>query len=150
MKTTTHTVVRVNGTCGTQASTESVAESTPEKRRRPGAHHKPRPPRSNNPRAFIQVSPALQSELRKLEHVDLRGAGVSIAEWHKVCEAAKKAISLLQPGSRTTDVAAMFTSFATGERGQHGVDIFAMDSDDVIGQRPRKHRSRPERINKRP
>ena len=116
-----------DGTFGTSASTESDAESTPEKRRRPGANHKPRPPKSNNPLACNQLSLVLQSEVRKLQHVDLRGAGVSKAEWDKVCEAANEAISLLQPGSRTTDVAAMFTSFATGERGQHGVEIYAMD-----------------------
>ena len=63
-----------------------------------------------------------------------RGAGVSKAEWHKVYEAAKKATSLLQPGSRATDVAATFTSFASGTRGQHGVDIYAMDLDDKHGK----------------
>ena len=43
---------------------------------------------------------------------------------------ATKDTLLLQPGSRTADVAATFTSHATGQRGQHIVDIFAMDVDD--------------------
>ena len=41
-----------DGTSGTPASTESDADVVPEKRRR-GAYHKPRPPRKNNPPAFI-------------------------------------------------------------------------------------------------
>ena len=55
-----------------------------------------------------------------------RGSGVSKAEWDRACKAAYKAISLLQPGSRTSDVAATFTSPATGERAQHVVDISAV------------------------
>ena len=59
-----------------------------------------------------------------------RGSGVSKAEWDTVCKVANKAVSLLLHGSRTSDVAATFTSHATGWRGQHVVDIFAMDADD--------------------
>ena len=59
-----------------------------------------------------------------------RGSGISKAEWDKVCKAANKAISLLQRGSRTSDVAATFTSHATGRKGQHVFEIFAMDADD--------------------
>ena len=56
-----------DGTSGTSASTESDADVVPEKRRRRGLHHKPRPPRKNNSLAFIQLGPALQSEFLKAE-----------------------------------------------------------------------------------
>ena len=46
-------------TSGTSASTESDADVVPEKRGCRGAYHKPRPPRKNNPPAFIQLSLAL-------------------------------------------------------------------------------------------
>ena len=124
MRMTTHPVS--DGTSGQSVSTETDADIVPEKRRRRGAHHKPRPPRKNNPPATIQLSLALQSELKKLQQVAARGSGVSKAEWDKVCETAHKAISLLQPGSRTPDVAATFTS----HRGQYVLEIFAMDGDD--------------------
>ena len=48
----------------------------------------------------------------------------------EVCKAANKAISLLQPGSSISDVAAAFTPHATGRRGQHVFEIFSMDADD--------------------
>ena len=41
-----------------------------------------------------------------------------------------EAISHLQLGSKTSDVAATFTSQATGKRGQHVVDIFATYEND--------------------
>ena len=69
-----------DGTSGTSASTESDADVVPEKRRRRGAYHKPRPPRKNNPLAFIQLSPALQSECKKLQQVGTKGSGLSNAE----------------------------------------------------------------------
>ena len=54
----------------------SGGEFVPEKRRRGGAYHKPKPPTKQHPQAVIQLSPALQSELRKLQQVATRGAGV--------------------------------------------------------------------------
>ena len=66
-----------DGTSGTLASTESDADVVPEKVRRRRAYHKPRPPRKKNPPAFIQLSPPLQSELKKLQQVATRGSGVS-------------------------------------------------------------------------
>ena len=48
----------------------------------------------------------------------------------KCAEVARKAISLLQPGSKTSDVAATFTARATGRRGQHVFEIFAVDADE--------------------
>ena len=98
-----------DGKSGASASTGSDAESIPEKRRRRGAHYKPRPPRKNTPPAFIQLSAALQPELRKLQHVAAGVAGVSRAAWDEMCKAASKAISSVQPGSRTAVVVATFT-----------------------------------------
>ena len=112
-----------DGTSGTSASAESDAAVVPEKRRRRGAYHKSRP------LASLQLSPALQSELKKLRQVATRGSGVSKAECDLVCEAANKAISLLQLGSRTSDVAATFLSRATGMRGHHVSEVFEMDTD---------------------
>ena len=69
-----------DGTSGTSASTESDADVVPDKRRRRGGYHYPRLPRKNNPPAFIQLSPALQSECKKLQQVATRGSGLSNAE----------------------------------------------------------------------
>ena len=69
-----------DGTSGTSTSTESDAGVVPEKRRRRGAYHKPRPPRKNNQLAFIQLSPALQSEFKNLQQVATKGSGLSNAE----------------------------------------------------------------------
>ena len=66
----------------------------------------------------------------KLQQMATRGSGVSGAEWDIACKAANKALSLLQPGSRTSIVAATFTSHATGKNGQHVFEIFEMDADD--------------------
>ena len=119
-----------DGTSGTSASTESDADVLPEKRRRRGAHRKPRPPSKNNPPALVQLSLALQSELKKLQQGATRGTGVPKVEGDKVCKASNKATSLLQPGGRIVHVAATFTSHATGRSGQHVFEIFAMDADD--------------------
>ena len=62
-----------DGTSGTSASTESDADLVHDKRRRRGAYRKPREPSKNNPPAFVQLSPALQSELKKLQHVATPG-----------------------------------------------------------------------------
>ena len=62
------------------------------------------------PPAPVQLSPAMQSELRKLQHVATRRAGISMMKVIRCAKQANKARSLLQPGRRTADVAAMFTS----------------------------------------
>ena len=74
-----------DGTSGTSASTVSDAHVVPEKRRRRRVDRKPRPPRKKNSFAFIQLSPSLQSELKKLQQVATRGSGVSKAKRDKVC-----------------------------------------------------------------
>ena len=119
-----------DGTSGTSSSPESDADVVPEKRRHRRAYHKPTAPRKTNPPAFIQQSPAFQSELKKLQRVATRGSGVSKAERDKVCKAANDTISLLQPGSKASDVASTFTSHATGWRRQHVFETSAMDADD--------------------
>ena len=72
----------------------------------------------------------LQSVLKELQQVATRGSGVSKSEGDKVYRAENKATSLLQPGSSTSDVAATFTSHATGRTGEKGYAIFAKDADE--------------------
>ena len=81
-------------TSGTSAPSECDADAVPVKSRRGGAFHKSRPPRKNNPLAFIQQSRAL-SEMKKLQQVSTRESCLSKAVWEKVCKAANKAISLI-------------------------------------------------------
>ena len=52
-------------------------EEVPAKRSRRGAPRKPRVPRKKPPPAYTQLSPALQSELRKLQHAAARGSSAS-------------------------------------------------------------------------
>ena len=105
-----------DGPSGTLASTEGDADVMSKKRKRRGAYHQHRPPKKKNPLAFIQLSLTLQSESKKLQLLATRGFGVSKTEWDRVCKAAIKAISLLQLGSRASDVAATLTSHVTGKR----------------------------------
>ena len=55
-------------------------EEVPAKRSRRGVPRKPRVPRNKPPPAYIQLSLALQSELRKLQHAAARGSSASAAE----------------------------------------------------------------------
>ena len=55
---------------GDTSGGESDTEVVPQKRRGRGTYHRPRPPRKNNPPAFIQLSLALQSELKKLQQLN--------------------------------------------------------------------------------
>ena len=70
-------------------------EGAPAKRTRRGVPRKPRAPRKRPPPTYIQLSPALQSELRKLQHAAARGSSASAAEWAKVSRAADKALAVL-------------------------------------------------------
>ena len=87
-------------------------EEAPAKRTRRGVPRKPRAPRKKPPSAYIQLSPALQSELRKLQHAAARGSSASAAEWAKVSRAAGKALALLLPdkGPRSMQISTVFMS----------------------------------------
>ena len=87
----------------TEGTEETITdpEEVPAKRTRRGVPRKPRVPRKKLPPAYIQLSPALQSELRKLQHAASRGSSASSAEWDKVSRAADKALTLLLPDKRT-------------------------------------------------
>ena len=60
----------------TEGTEETITdpEEVPAKRSRRGVPRKPRAPRKKPPPAYIQLSPALQSELRKLQHAGSRVA----------------------------------------------------------------------------
>ena len=59
-------------------------EEVPARRTRRVVPRKPRVSRKKPPPAHIQLSPALQSELRKLQHAAARGSSASAAEWVRV------------------------------------------------------------------
>ena len=88
----------------TEGTEETITdpEEAPAKRTRRGVPRKPRAPRKRPPPAYIQSSPALQSELRKLQHAAARGSSASAAEWAKVSK-ADKALALQTPGHRERD-----------------------------------------------
>ena len=83
----------------TEGTEEKITdpEEVPAKRSRRGAPRKPRVPRKTPPPAYIQLSPALQSELRKLQHAAARGSSADKVEWARVSRAADKALALLLP-----------------------------------------------------
>ena len=70
----------------TEGTEETITdpEEAPAKRTRRGVPRKPRAPRTRPPPAFLQLSPALQTELRKLQHAAARGSATSAAEWAKI------------------------------------------------------------------
>ena len=80
-------------------------EEVPAKHSRRGAPRKPRVPRMKPPPAYIQLSPALQSELRKLQHAAARGSSASAAEW-----ARDKALALLllDKGPRSMEISTVY------------------------------------------
>ena len=84
----------------TEGTEETITdpEEVPPKRSRRGAPRKPRVPRNKPPPAYTQLSPALQSELRELQHAAARGSSASTTEWARVSRAADKALALLLPG----------------------------------------------------
>ena len=87
-------------------------EEVPAKRTRRRVPRKPRAPRKKPPPAYIQLSPALQSELRKLQHAAARGSSASAAEWARVSRAADKALALLLPdkGPRSMEISTVYMS----------------------------------------
>ena len=96
----------------TEGTEETITdpEEALAKRTRRGVPRKPRAPRKRPPPAYIQLSPALQSELRKLQHAAARGSSASAAEWAKVSKAADKALALLLPdkGPRPMEVSTVY------------------------------------------
>ena len=67
-------------------------------------------PRKRPPPAYVQLSPALQSELRKLQHAAARGSSASAAEWAKILRVADKALALLLPdkGPRPMEISTVY------------------------------------------
>ena len=96
-------------TDGTE-ETNTDPEEVPAKRSRRGVPRKPRVPRKKPPQAYIQLSPALQSESRKLQHAAARGSSASAAQWAKVSRAADKALALLllKKGPRSMDISTVY------------------------------------------
>ena len=96
----------------TEGTEETIVdpEEVPAKRSRRGAPRKPRVPRKKPPPAYIQLCPALQSELRKLQHAAARGSSASAAEWARVSRAADKALALLLPnkGPRSMEISTVY------------------------------------------
>ena len=87
-------------------------EEAPAKRTRRRVPRKPSVPRKKPPPAYIQLSPALQKELRKLHHAAARGSSASAAEWARVSRVADKALALLLPdkGPRLMQISTFYMS----------------------------------------
>ena len=102
----------------TEGTEETITdpEEVPAKSSRRGVPRKPRVPRKKPPPAYIQLSPALRSELRKLQHAAARGSSASAAEWAKVSRAAGKALALRLPdkGPRSMEISTVHTCQDTG------------------------------------
>ena len=96
-------------------------DEAPTKRTRRGAPRKPRAPRKKPPPAYIQLSPAMQSELRKLQHACARGSSASAAEWARVSRAADKAIALLLPdkGPRSMEISTVYMCQKVDDQRSH-------------------------------
>ena len=97
----------------TEGPEETITDpgEVPAKRTRRGVPRKQVVPRKRPPPAYIQLSPALQSELTKLQHAAARGSSASAAEWAKVSRAADKALALLLPdkGPRSMEIYTVYT-----------------------------------------
>ena len=102
----------------TEGTEETITdpEEVPAKLSQRGVPRKPRVPRKKPPPAYIQLSPSLQSELRKLQHAAARGSSASAAEWAKVSRAADKALALFLPdkGPRSMEISTVHTCQDTG------------------------------------
>ena len=97
----------------TEGTEEKITdpEEVPAKRLRRGVPRKPRVPRKKPPPAYIQLSPVLQSELRKLQHAAARGSSASAAEWARVSKAADTSLALLlfDTGPRSMVISTVYT-----------------------------------------
>ena len=96
-------------------------DEAPTKCIRRGVPIKPRIPRKKPPPAKIQMSLALQSELRKLQHAAARGSSASAAEWAKVSRAADKALALLLPdkGPRSMEISTVYMCQKVDDQRSH-------------------------------
>ena len=96
----------------TEGTEETITdpEEVLAKRSRRGVPRKPRVPRKKPLPAYIQLCPALQSELRKLQHAAARGSSASAAEWAKVARTAGKALALflLDKGPRSMEISTVY------------------------------------------
>ena len=90
----------------TEGTQEKITdpEEVAAKRSWRGVQRKPKVAIKKPPSAYIQLSPALQSQLRKLQHAAARGSLASAAEWAKVSRAADKALALLLPDKRPRSI----------------------------------------------
>ena len=96
-------------------------DEAPAKRTRRGVPGKPRASRKKPPRAHIQLSAALQSDLRKLQHAAARGSSASAAEWARVSRAADKALALLLPdkGPRSMEISTVYMCQKVDDQRSH-------------------------------
>ena len=96
-------------------------EEVPAKLSRRGVPRKPSVPRKKPPPAYVQLSPALQSEMRKLQHAAARGSSASAAEWAKVSRAADKTLALLLPdkGPRSIEISTVHNCLDIGFECEH-------------------------------
>ena len=115
----------------TEGTEETITdpEEVPAKRTRRGVPRKPSVPRKKPPPAKIQLSPALQSELRKLQHAAARGSSASEAEWAKVLRAADKVLALLLPdkGPRSMEISTVYTCQDTENEGETQTALCGVD-----------------------
>ena len=115
----------------TEGTEETITdpEEVPAKRTRRGVPRIPRVPRKKPPPAYIQLSPALQSELRKLQHAAARGSSASASEWAKVSRAADKALALLLPdkGPRSMEISTVYTCQDTENECETETELCGVD-----------------------
>ena len=111
-------------------------EEAPAKRTRRKVPRKTRIPRKKPPPAYIQLSPALQSELRRLQHAAARGSSASAEEWARVSRAADNALALLLPdkGQGWMQISTVYMS-QEGVYGDHDTENdYETETDDETQQ----------------
>ena len=96
-------------------------DEAPTKRTRRKVPKKQGAPRKKPPPAYVQLSPAFQSKLRKLQHACARGSSASAAEWAKVSRAADKALALLLPdkGPRSMEISTVYMCQKVDDQRSH-------------------------------
>ena len=113
----------------TEGTEETITdrEEVIAKRTRRGGPRKPRVPRKKPLPAFIQLSRALQSELRKLQRAAARGPSAS--GWAKVSRAADKALALLllDKGPRSMEISEVYTCQDTENEYEMETELCGVD-----------------------